>query len=328
MKPAYRVATALAIAFSIGAPQASAQSAAFPNKPLRLVLPFAAGGISDVIGRMVAAEMAKNLGQPVVPENRPGAGSALGADAVAKSAADGHTICFCGNAALTIVPNLNKATPYNPLKDLRPVGSTYTVDTFLLVRADHPVSSLAQLVAAAKARPSAVTFGSNGPGSSAHLTGSLLESMAGVKLVHVPYKGEQPQMTDVLGGQLDVGIISSAGAVAQQKAGKVKVLATASGARSRFMPDVPTIAESGYPGYESPLWNVLVIPSATPMATAEALRGSIGAAMKTPGIEDRMVSSGVSPVVAQPAISAMEQAIVREHERWGTLITRLGISGQ
>jgi len=326
MKPMVLDKLAVAVALSLAAPAVFAQ--AFPNKPLRLVLPFAAGGISDVMGRMVAAEMSKNLGQPVVAENRPGAGSALGADAVAKSAPDGHTICFCGNAALTIVPNLNKETPYNPLKDLKPVGSTYAVDTFLLVRANHPATSLAQLVAAAKAKPDSISYGSNGPGSSAHLTGSLLESMAGIKLIHVPYKGEAPQTTDVLGGQLDVAIVSSAGAVAQSKAGKVRVLATASGARSRFLPDVPTIAESGYPGYESPLWNVLVVPAATPMASMEALRGSIGTAMKTPGIEDRMIAAGVSPVVAQPTIAAMDQAIVREHERWAGLITKLGLKAQ
>lgn len=323
-----RVAAAVTVAVATLGSASQALAQAFPNKPVKLILPFAAGGISDVIGRLVAAEMAKSLGQPVVADNRVGAGSAIGTDAVAKSAPDGYTIGFTGNAAMAIIPHMNTSTPYNPIKDLIPFASSYTVDTFLLVRTEHPAKTLQQLIAMAKAKPGAVSYGSNGPGSSAHLTGAQFESMAGIKLIHVPYKGEAPALNDVMGGQLDVGIVSAGATVAQSKAGKIRVLATASGARSPFLPDVPTVAEQGLPGYESPLWNIMVAPSATPAPVIEALRNSVIAAQKNKEVTDRMVTLGVSPVMTQPTIAAMQAAIVSENERWSKLIKALGLQQQ
>ena len=318
---AVTVGAALFMAFTT-----PAWSQAFPNKPVKLILPFAAGGISDVIGRLVAAEMAKTLDQPVVADNRVGAGSAIGTDAVAKAAPDGYTIGYPGNAALAIVPHMNATTPYDPLKDLKPFATSYSVDTFLLVRTESPIGSLQQLVAMAKARPGTISYGSNGPGSSAHLTGAQFESMAGIKLIHVPYKGEAPAMNDVMGGQLDIGIISSGPTVAQSKAGKIRVLATASGTRSRFLPDVATVAELGFPGYESPLWNIMVVPSATPAPIVETLRNSVIATLKNPAVEERMVALGVSPALTQPSIAEMERRIAGEYERWGKLIKSLNLS--
>jgi len=312
------------VALSLGAlVPAFAQN--FPSKPVRLVLPFAAGGISDVIGRMVANEMSKTLGQNVIADNRVGAGSSIGTDMVAKSPPDGYTIGYPGNAALAIVPHMMTSIPYNPLKDLTPFATTYDVDTFLVVRPDFAANSIQQLVAMAKAKPGTISYGSNGPGSSAHLTGAQFESVAGIKLIHVPYKGEAPAMNDVMGGQLDIGIVSSGAAASQSKAGKVRVLATASAKRSRFLPDVPTIAESGYPGYESPLWNIMVVPSATPAAVVEVLRNSVVVAMKNQSLQDHMVTLGVSPTVNQPSIAEMERRIAAEYDRWGKLIKTLGL---
>ena len=323
-----RVAAAVTVAVAALGAASPVLAQAFPNKPIKLILPFAAGGISDVIGRLVAAEMAKSLGQPVVADNRVGAGSAIGTDAVAKAAPDGYTIGFPGNAAMAIIPHMNTSTPYNPVKDLIPFASSYTVDTFMVVRADHPATSLQQLIAMAKAKPGTVSYGSNGPGSSAHLTGAQFESMAGIKLIHVPYKGEAPAMNDVMGGQLDVGIVSSGAAVAQSKAGKIRVLATASAARSPFLPDVGTVAEQGLPGYESPLWNIMVVPSGTPAPAVEALRNSVIATLKNKDVTDRMVSLGVSPVMTQPSIAAMQASIVSENDRWSKLIKALGLQQQ
>ncbi len=323
-----RIAAAVTVAAAALGAASPAFSQAFPNKPVKLILPFAAGGISDVIGRLVAAEMSKSLGQPVVADNRVGAVSAIGTDAVAKSAPDGYTIGFTGNAAMAIIPHMNTSTPYNPVKDLIPFASSYRVDTFLLVRTENPITSLQQLIAMAKAKPGTISYGSNGPGSSAHLTGAQFESMAGIKLIHVPYKGEAPAMNDVMGGQLDVGIVSTGPTVAQSKAGKIRVLATASGTRSPFLPDVPTVAEQGLPGYESPLWNIMVVPSATPAPAIEALRNSVIATLKNKDVTDRMVSLGVSPVMTQPSIAAMQASIVSENERWSKLIKALGLQQQ
>lgn len=320
-------ALAAAIGFvAFAAIPAAAQD--FPSKPLKLVLPFAAGGISDVIGRMLAAEMQKTLGQPIVSENRVGAGSALGTDAVAKAEPDGYTMCFCGNAAITLLPHMNQTVPYDPLKDLKPIGTAYNVDLFFVVRKDFPASTLSEFIAAAKAKPGTLSYGSNGPGSSAHLTGAMLVSMAGIDLIHVPYKGEQPATTDLLGGQLSVGIISTAGTQAQRAAGAIKVLANASRQRSSIIPDVPTVAEQGYPEYDSPLWNIIMVPAATPAGPTEKLRAALSAAMKNPELSQKMLTSGVNPVVEQPSIEAMQRLIRSEHERWGKLIKQLNLANQ
>jgi tripartite-type tricarboxylate transporter receptor subunit TctC len=300
----------------------------FPTRPVKLVLPFAAGGISDVMGRLVAQEMQKALGQPIVAENRVGAGSALGTDAVAKAAPDGYTMCFCGNAAITLLPHMNQTVPYDPLKDLKPIGSTYTVDLFFIVRKDFPASTLPEFIAAAKAKPGTLSYGSNGPGSSAHLSGAMLTSMAGIDLIHVPYKGEQPATTDLLGGQLSLGIVSTAGTQAQRNAGTIKVLANASRQRSSIIPDVPTVAEQGYPAYESPLWNIIMVPGATPAGPTEKLRAALIAAMKNADVQTRMLAAGVNPVAEQPSIESMQRQISSEHERWGKLIKQLDLGSK
>lgn len=319
---------AAAAAFAVSLVPALAGAQEFPTRPVKLVLPFAAGGISDVMGRLVAQEMQKTLGQPIVPENRVGAGSALGTDAVAKAEPDGYTMCYCGNAAITLLPHMNQTVPYDPLKDLKPIGTTYTVDLFLVVRAEEPYKNLQDFIAAAKKSPGKLSYGSNGPGSSAHLTGAMLTSMAGIELIHVPYKGEQPATTDLLSGQLTLGIISTAGTQTQRAAGKVKVLANASRQRSSIIPDVPTVAEQGYPEYDSPLWNIVMVPSATPAGPTEKLRAALVAAMKNPDIQQKMLAAGVNPVGDQPSIQAMQEQIRGEYVRWQKLIKDLNLGGQ
>jgi tripartite-type tricarboxylate transporter receptor subunit TctC len=239
---AYRLSTALVLGFGtvIAAP-AAAQ--AYPSKAVRLVVPFAAGGVTDVMARLIGGEMARHLGQPVTVDNRAGAGGAIAAEHVAKSPADGYTLCFCTTGPMALIPILDARLPYDPLRDLAPVSHLHNVDNVIIARPTLPANTVAELVALARSNPDKLTYGTPGIGGPQHLSGELLNTMAGIRLVHVPFKGEAPSITDLMGGQIDLVFASVLAAVPHIKSGKVKAVAVPHRTRAELLPDVPTVAE-------------------------------------------------------------------------------------
>lgn len=316
-------AALLALAMLL-APATVAAQADWPSRPVRVVVPLAAGGVLDTITRLLGAEIGRRLGQPVVVENRPGAGGAVGAAAVAKAPPDGYLLCSCANASFTLLPHTQPALGYDPGRELLPVAALYAVDVFVAVRADDPSATLADLVAAARARPGRIAYGSNGPGSGAHLVGATLEDAARVQLLHVPYKGEQQALAGLLGGEVDIGIVSAATAAAQLKAGRIRLLATASAARSAVLPDVPTAAEAGVAGLRSEIWAALLAPAGTPTPIVERLRAATVATLQDPAVAERLVALGASPARTQPA--SLEQMVRAESDRMAVLVRRLGLA--
>jgi tripartite-type tricarboxylate transporter receptor subunit TctC len=277
-----------------------AQAQAFPNKPVRLVVPYAPGGALDASARMVAQEMTRLLGQPVFVDNKPGAAGTLGADLVAKAAPDGYTLCWCSTGPLTITPLSDPKIPYQPLKDLAPVSHAINMDNVIMARKDFPAASLKELIVMSKASPKGFTFGTPGSGGTHHLGGEWLQRETGAKLVHVPYKGENPAVSDVIGGQIDLALGSAALAAPLVKEGKIKVIANLGTARSRLLPDLPTVAESGYPHYGWYNFIGINAPAGTPAQVIDTLSRAAAKAVREPALRDKFVSMGFEPVGSTP----------------------------
>lgn len=303
---------------------AAAQS--FPSKPIRLVVPFAAGGVTDVMARLVGGEMAKHLGQPLVIDNRLGAGGAIAAEFVAKAPADGYTLCFCTTGPMALIPILDPKLAYNPLRDLAPVSHLHNVDNVIIARADLPASTIAQVVALAKANPDKITYGTPGIGGPQHLSGELMNTMAGIKLVHVPFKGEAPSITDLMGGQIDLVFASVLAAVPHIKSGKVKAIAVPHRTRAKLLPEVPSVAESGYPGYEISNFVGINAPAGTPAAVIDRLYAAVAVAIATPAVQERMIAEGLTPVGSRP--EAYAEFLRSEHDKWARVIKQAGLTRQ
>jgi tripartite-type tricarboxylate transporter receptor subunit TctC len=252
----------------------SAQAQDYPNKPLRIIVPFAPGGSADVYGRFIAQRLQEALGQNVIIDNRPGAGSIIGTDAVAKSAPDGYTLLLMSNTH-TVNESLIPNKPFTLLRDFTPVAPISESDLVLVARAGLPVNNLRELIRAAKARPGAMSYASSGPGTPYHMAGELFKSLAGVHIVHIPYRGSAGARSDVLGGQLEMMFDAIPTMNEHIKAGKVKALATSGKTRSAILPDVPTLAEAGVPGYEATLWLGLMAPKGTPAAIINRLNAEV-----------------------------------------------------
>jgi tripartite-type tricarboxylate transporter receptor subunit TctC len=267
----------------------------YPAKPVRLIIPFPPGGSADTIARLLAQEMSKSLGQPVVAENRPGAGGNIGVDVVAKSAPDGYTIGLAAAGALAINQHLMGKLPYDPVRDLAPVSKLADIPIVVVVANATPVGSVQDLIAAAKAKPGGLAFGSAGNGTAMHLSGELFKQMAGVDMTHVPYKGSAPAVTDLVSGQLPVGFVDLVSALPQIRAGRVKGLAVASGKRTITAPDIPTIAEAGVPGYDAVGWFGLVAPAGTPRDVVAKLNVETVRIMALPEVRDRALATGAEP---------------------------------
>jgi tripartite-type tricarboxylate transporter receptor subunit TctC len=296
---------------------ASAQAQEFPNKPLRFIVPFPPGGSSDLIARAIAPRMAERMGQPVLVENRPGAGGMIGVEMVAKAPPDGHTIGLAAAGALSSNISLYPSMPYHPERDLAPVSMLAMIPFFLIAHPSQP-STLKELIGDAKARPGAIAYGYGGNGSTMHLAGELLNMMAGVKLQPVPYKGSGPVSTDVLGGQVPLGVVDVPSAIAHVRAGKVRALAVTSKRRIAAAPEVPTFEEAGVPGYEAVGWFGTVAPANTPADIVNRLNREIAAALSIPEIRDRALAAGAEPFTNTPQEFA---AMIREETRkWAQVI--------
>ena len=317
------VATVAAAAFLPAPVHAQpADAAAWPAKPIRWVVPFPPGGAMDVIARTLGERAGRALGQPFVIENRPGAGGNIGADAVAKSPADGYTIMITSIGMAT-----NKALyaklSYDPVKDFAPISLLAVVPNVLVVNANSPDKTVADVIAHAKRDPGKLTYASAGNGTSIHLAGEVFASMAGLNLLHVPYKGSGPAVTDMLGGQVDLMFDSITSAAPHIQSGKLRALGVTSARRSATLPGVPTIAEAGVPGYEVSPWFAVFAPAGTPAPIVQKLNTALLDAMKQPDTQARFDAIGAQPIGSTPA--ELADHVDKEMARWGKLIKERNI---
>ena len=291
----------------------------YPAKPIRVVVPQAPGGGNDTIARMIGQKLTATLKQQIAVDNRPGAGGMIAAELVAKAAPDGYTLLLANVATLAIIPNVQKKPPYDALRDFEPVSLIAQAPLLVVVHPSLPVKSMKELIALAKAKPGQLNYASNGVGSSTHLATELFAMLAGVKLVHVPYKGLAPALTDVLSGQVPLMFSSAVAMMPHVKAGKLRALGMTGSRRAASQPEIPTVAEAaGLKDYEAGSWYGLAAPAGTPRAIIELLNRETVAAMKAPDIIERLSFEGVIPVGNSPEEFA---AYIRaEHARIGRVI--------
>lgn len=308
-------AGALCAAFALGAQAQQAQ--AWPARPVTLVVPFPAGGTTDVLARALAERLSASLGQSVIVESKPGAGATLGADHVAKARADGHTLLM-GAVHHTIAPSVYKKLSYDFQKDLAPVTTVALVPNVLVVRADNPARSVQDLLAQAKAAPQPLVYGSNGNGTAQHLIGTQFQMATGVQLLHVPYKGSGPLTTDLLGGQVAMSFDTVTPVLPHIKAGKLKPLAVTTARRSSALPDVPTLDEAGLKGFDIGTWFGVLAPAATPRAVVARLNTEIVTIIQSPDFRARMAEIGAEPV--GNTADQMGQQIRDETDRFARLV--------
>ena len=308
---------------TIAAGFASAQSSGYPAKPVRWVVPFPPGGSADIMGRMIGQELAKALGQQVVIENRAGASAIVGSEYVAKSPPDGYTLLQANVSQMTIHPSLYPRLPYDPLKDFAPVTVLGIVTSVVVTTPSLPVSSVKELLALAKKRPGQLNFTSSGAGSSTHLTGELLKQRAGVAMTHINYKGSGPALTDVMGGFVEIMFENLPSALPFINARKLKVLAVTGKDRSAVLKAVPTLAESGFPGFDMVSWQALVAPAATPRLVIDKLNAEVAKVLKTPEMRERMTGLGTEIVANSPEQFA--QYLREETAKWSKIVKDAGI---
>jgi tripartite-type tricarboxylate transporter receptor subunit TctC len=295
----------------------AAHAGAFPDRPVRLVVPFPAGGSTDIISRTLGQQLSELWGQPVVIDNRPGGSTIIGTDLVAKSAPDGHTLLVT-TAPFTIVPSLIDKLPYDPGKDFQPVTLINTTPLVVVVNPSVPVKSVEELIALAKAKPGALNYGSTGSGGSSHLAGELFNVMAGVKIVHVPYKGNAPALNDLVGGHVDIAFNGLTSAMPLIKAGKLRPLAVTSLTRAGALPQIPTLDELGLKGFQAVGWNGLSAPARTPKELIARINADVLKVLHSPELVERLKAEGSDPVGNSPAQFA---AFLREEgAKWSKVI--------
>ncbi|RQP24648.1 tripartite tricarboxylate transporter substrate binding protein [Albitalea terrae] len=297
--------------------------AGYPRESIRLIVPFPPAGGTDVVSRMLADRLAANTGWVFVVENKAGAGGNIGLDAVAKSKPDGLTLGMGQTANLAINPTLYPKMPYDPLKDFTPVALVASQPVVLVVRAESPYKTLAALVAAGKAKPGAVTMASAGNGTVGHLAGEMFAKKAGAKFMHVPYKGAGPALTDLLGGQTDFFFITPQGGLPFIKSGKLRALAVTSAKRLPVLPDTPTVAESGYAGFEAADWKAVVAPVGTPPDVVKRLNAEVEKALAKPDTIARLLAEGSAPMGGSP--QAMAAFLKAEQARWGAAVKEANV---
>ena len=310
---------------AIAAPLAAAAQD-YPTRPVVLVSPFPPGGSVSLVARIVAEKMGETLGQSIVVENRGGAGGTIGARSVAKSPPDGYTLLLGYTGTLAIGPSMYPNAGFDPRKDFAPVGRIGTAPTLLVVHPSVPLHSVAELIAYAKANPGKLNFGSAGIGTVGHLAGELMATMAGLRLVHVPYKGTGPAITDLLGGHIPMMFTPVPTAHAQAESGLLRALAVTGAERSSLLPNVPTVAESGLPGYEAALRYGLVAPAGTPRAIIERLNKELRTALAAEDVRSRLAADGAEVLPSTPEQYAAD--IDREEATWSKVVNALGLRGE
>jgi tripartite-type tricarboxylate transporter receptor subunit TctC len=317
------VLIALAAAGITVAGHAVAQSpGAYPNRPIRLVLPASPGGPVDVIGRTMSAGLAETLGQQIVIDNRAGAGGIIGAEIVVNANPDGYTLMFAHSGPLAIEAALHSKLSYSPVKDFAPVSLVAASPYVLIVTAASPAKSVKDLVALARAQPGKIHFASGGIGTGLHMSGELLSHAAGIKMVHVPYKGAGPGMTALMGGEVDTMFNGISSALPHVKAGRLRALAVSTAQRSPLLPDLPTVAESGLK-YETSGWYGLVAPARTPKAITGKLQAQLHKAMSTPEMKQRLASQGIDGVASTP--EELSRHLRAEFDKWTAVVRAAGL---
>ena len=315
------LASILALAFL--APSALAQ-APFPSRTITMVVGFAPGGGTDTVARILAKTVSEQMGQQVVVDNKAGAGGNIAAEFVARSAADGYTLLLANVGSLTVAPHLVARLPYDPLHDFVPITMAVVFANVIVVHPSVPANTLAEFIKLAKEKPGLITYGSSGIGGAGHLAGELLRMMAGIDLVHVPYKGGGPAMQGLLGGQIAAYFATPVAALPHIKAGKARALATTGATRSSFMPDVPTVAELGYPGYEAINWYAYVAPAKTPKEIVERWNRELVKSLGMPEARELLNKQGLEP---RPSTSEeLGRTMERELATWGRVVKEAGIT--
>lgn len=313
------VAAALALH---GFTDATAAETRYPSKQVRFILPFPPGGPTDIVGRAIGQKLSDQIGQPVVSDNRPGAGGNLGAELAAKSPPDGYTIVLCA-PSIAISPSLYKKLNYDPVKDLAPITLVASIPNVLLVHPSVPARSLKELVQLAKNNPGKLNFGSGGVGTSNHLGGEMLKGLAKINMVHVPYKGSNQAMINMMGGQVDMVVIGVPAALPLIKAGKVRALALLASERLPALPDVPTSKEAGFDHFEVLTWYGILAPAGTPAEIVNRLNGELVKVMNSGEVKERLAGIGVDPLTSTPGKFA--EFIKTETVRWGKVVRDAGL---
>jgi tripartite-type tricarboxylate transporter receptor subunit TctC len=288
-----RLCGVLLVAFLLAAGPALAQ---YPSKSVRVIVPFTPGSATDILGRVVADQLTKSLGQPFVVENKPGAGGIIGTEAAKNAAPDGYTLAMAGSGPFGINPAVYAKLPYDPVRDFEPIANIALTPQMIVVGAPQPYRNLKDFVSEAKARPGAIDYGSLGNGSTSHLTMEALQAAAGVRLNHIPFKGAAEAQAQIIGGNIAAMSDTIPGLLAHLKSGKLRALGVASVQRSPFAPEVPTIAEQGYPGFESVGWIGLAAPAKTPAAILDRLNAEVAKMLASPEVKDRLAALAFMPV--------------------------------
>lgn len=322
--PTRRILIAAGLLAALTSPAAA--QADYPNKPIRLVVPFATGGSTDNLARIIAPELSKRLGQTVLVDNRAGAGGSIGIDAVAKAEPDGYTIGLGSPGPLVVNVTLADTFPYDPVKDLAPIALVADLPIVLVANSSVPANDVAGLIAADKANPGKLFFASAGIGTTMHLSGELFNAMAGTQLQHVPYKGTGQAITDLLAGQVQLGFLDLPAAGPHIAAGKIKILAVGNRQRALSAPQVPTIAEAGVRGYETSGWFGVVGPARLPPATVRKLNDALLATLAQPDVRSRLLAIGVEPTSSTP--EQFGQFIRDEIPKWAKVIETSGSKGK
>ena len=302
---------------------AAAHAQSYPTKPVRIIVPYPAGGSTDIIARVAATQLSERLKQPFVVENRAGASGAIGSAAVAQAAPDGYTLVMGTASSHGINSALYKNLPYDAVKDFAPVTVVATTPNIIVVHPSVPAQNLQELLALAKAKPGTLNFGSTSAGGSPHMSAELLKMMAGVNMVHVPYKGAAPMLTDLMGGQVQIGFDNLPSTINFVRSGKVRALAVTTAQRWPGAPDIPTVAESGVPGYEVSGWFGLLAPAGTPKEVLQTLQQAVAAAVKQPEVHKQLLDLGAQPVANAPQEFAAQ--ISADVAKWREVVRVTGV---
>jgi tripartite-type tricarboxylate transporter receptor subunit TctC len=322
----WKILLGAAAALGVAGGSSDAQAQTFPNRPITLVIPFVPGGSTSIVGRVIADKMSQLLGESIVVDNRPGAGGTVGTKVVAKSNPDGYTILLGYTGTLAIEPSLYKNAGYDPRKDFAPIGMIGHAPNSLVVHPAFPAKTVAELIAYAKANPGKVNFGSAGVGTVSHIAGEYFAQVAGIKLVHIPYKGTGPALTDVLGGHIPMAFAPIPASHANVSAGLLRALAVTSATRSSLLPEVPTVAESGLPGFDVSLYYGLVAPAGTPRPIIDKLNKQLRAALDSEEVKKQLAQDGTEITPGTPEDYA--DFIAKDERKWSELLKANGVGEQ
>ena len=316
----------IGIAVSPLAIHRAAANSDYPSRPIRMVVPFAPGGVSDITARVLVNKMHDGLGQRMVIDNRGGAGGMIGTDIVAKAPADGYTLVLASNGTHAVVPHLYKKVPYDPVKDFAPIGMVSVSPQVLAVNRDLGVRSLKELIALAKSKPGALTYGSSGSGSTGHISAEMLSAMAGIQLTHVPYKSASAAYPDVFSGRVAMVFDSAYSMTPHIKGERLRAIAVTTPTRATALPDLPTMAEAGLPGFSMPLWIAVFAPAGTPPAIVAKLNREMNRALAAPDVREQMAQQGAEVVYGTPA--ELLAAVRSDLKRVGEIVKAANIEAQ